>query len=59
VLSATGKAFYFVELADGNAFNVWHNLLEPYKGSNTMDLLTLLQDFALCTMEDKDGEPTF
>jgi hypothetical protein len=59
VLSAAGKAFYLVESADGHAFDAWHNLLELYEGSDTMDLLTLLKDFASCMMEDEDGEPTF
>jgi hypothetical protein len=37
----------------------WTNLLNRYEASDTMDLLSLLQDFTKCVMDGATDEPSF
>jgi hypothetical protein len=60
VLSTSKRVFLPVESSQENAFLAWNNLLDRYnKASNTMDLLSLLQDFTKCVMDGATDEPCF
>jgi hypothetical protein len=51
VLLTSKRAFLHVESSQENAYVAWTNLLERYEASDTMDLLSLLQDFTKCVMD--------
>ena len=59
VLSTSKKAFLHVESSKENAFVAWNNLLDRYEASDSMDLLSLLQDFTKCVMDGATDEPCF
>ena len=46
VLSTSKRAFLHVESSQENAYVAWTNLLERYEASDTMDLLSLLLQYA-------------
>jgi hypothetical protein len=58
-LSTSKRAFLHVESSQENAYVAWTNLLERYKASDTMDLLSLLQDFTKCVMDGAIDGPCF
>ncbi len=59
VLSTSKRAFLHVESSQENAYVAWTNLLDRYEASDTMDLLSLLQDFTKCVMDGATDEPCF
>jgi hypothetical protein len=59
VLSTSKRAFLHVDSSQENAFVAWNNLLDRYKASDMMDLLSLLQDFTKCVMDGATDQPCF